>query len=99
MTTAHFDARTGDTAMSATQPHSIPPLPRMRLALSALLVAVCAVLALTTGPALADPAPTREDIYRQLGVDAVPADYVILVDTSGSMSVDGRYNNVRGVLS
>jgi hypothetical protein len=83
--------------MSAIRPHSIPLLARVRPALPALLVAVCAVLCLTTGPAAA--APTREQIYRQLGVDRVPADYVVLVDTSGSMAAGGRYSNVRGVLS
>jgi hypothetical protein len=84
--------------MSAIRPHSLSPSVRLRLTLSAMFTAVCAVLGLTAGPALAGPAPTREEVYRQLGVDAVPADYVVLVDTSGSMAADGRYSNVRKVL-
>jgi hypothetical protein len=47
---------------------------------------------------MAAPAPSREGIYRQLGVDKVPGDYVVLVDTSGSMAAGGRYSNVRSVL-
>ncbi|MFI5906484.1 VWA domain-containing protein [Dactylosporangium sp. NPDC051541] len=58
-----------------------------------------AALGLVASPAMADPAPTREDIYKQLGVDDVAADYVVLVDTSGSMGANGLYNNVRGVLN
>jgi hypothetical protein len=35
--------------------------------------------------------PTKSDIFAQLHVDEVPADYVVMVDTSGSMATDGRY--------
>src|SRR3954453_1642467 len=99
MNTAHSYAWTGDTTMTAIRPHPIPSFVRVRLALAASLLAVCAVSGLTTGPALAGPGPTREQIYRQLGVDSVPADYVVLVDTSGSMAGNGRYSNVRRVLA
>ncbi|MBU2664377.1 VWA domain-containing protein [Actinoplanes bogorensis] len=49
-----------------------------------LLLAACAVLlaAGTAGPAAADD---RDDMYKRLGVDAVGADYLFLIDVSGSM--------------
>jgi hypothetical protein len=45
---------------------------------------------------LADP--TREEIFEQLETDDVSADYVILIDTSGSMSTGGLYREVRSSL-
>ncbi|WP_328322886.1 VWA domain-containing protein [Kribbella sp. NBC_00382] len=67
--------------------------------MSVSLIALFAAVGLAAGPAMADPAPpTRDQIYRQLGVDAVTADYIVLVDTSGSMAASGRYSNVRRVL-
>jgi hypothetical protein len=54
---------------------------------SARLLAVIAVvlgLLAPGAPALA-AAPTREEVYRALGVDEVPAQYVVLIDTSASM--------------
>ena len=49
-------------------------------------------------PAVADPSVPRDEIYAQLGVDRVPADYVILVDTSSSMFAENRYGGVRDTL-
>lgn len=68
------------------------------LSIGACLLTATAVLAGVAPASAAPPAPTREQIYAQLGVDQVPADYVILVDTSGSMVTDNRYANVRTVL-
>ncbi|MET8751005.1 vWA domain-containing protein [Streptomyces sp. NPDC004667] len=45
-----------------------------------------------------DPAPSRAEVYQALGLDDQPADYVVLVDTSGSMNQDGRYDTVRSTL-
>jgi hypothetical protein len=60
-----------------------------------------------TNPAVARPAaetardgsaPSRSEIYSELGLDQVPADYVVLVDVSGSMLNKGRYSSVRSAL-
>lgn len=74
----------------------------------ALSAALLAALPLTAHPAAAagaagrapadDPAPTRADVYRALHLEQEPADYVILVDTSGSMTEDGRYDTVVSTL-
>lgn len=64
-----------------------------------LAVAVVAALALAvpwSTAAMADD--SREDIFRELQVDQVPADYVILVDTSGSMTLSSLYGEVRSTL-
>jgi hypothetical protein len=42
--------------------------------------------------------PTRAEVYQQLGVDHVAADYGILVDTSASMKEGDLYGQVRGAL-
>ncbi|WP_394617041.1 VWA domain-containing protein [Lentzea sp. JNUCC 0626] len=39
--------------------------------------------------------PSAEDVYRALGVQDTPTDYVLLVDTSGSMAENRRYDDVR----
>ncbi|MFG2995940.1 VWA domain-containing protein [Streptomyces sp. NPDC048340] len=67
------------------------------------LAAVAAAALLAAPPvaaqaAPADPAPSRADVYKALGLNDQPADYVILVDTSGSMNQDGRYDTVRSTL-
>ncbi|MFE4368935.1 VWA domain-containing protein [Streptomyces sp. NPDC056835] len=49
-------------------------------------------------PAKAGPEPGRTEIYTELGLDELPADYVILVDVSGSMLSKGRYASVRSAL-
>ncbi|WP_406333536.1 vWA domain-containing protein [Streptomyces sp. NBC_00203] len=65
-------------------------------------VATAALLAVLTATAVpanaAGTAPTRDEIYRELGVADQPVDYVVLVDTSGSMAAKGRYNTVRSTL-
>ncbi|WP_433893200.1 vWA domain-containing protein [Streptomyces sp. CA-111067] len=64
--------------------------------------ALLAVPALAAGPAQAAPAdtahPTRAEIYQALELGQEPADYAILVDTSGSMKQNGRYDTVRATL-
>jgi hypothetical protein len=60
--------------------------------------AVVAGAVVAGGPAAAGPDVSREEIFARLGVDRVPADYVILVDTSGSMVEDNRYGAVRSTL-
>uniref|UniRef100_A0AAU2JIX8 VWA domain-containing protein n=1 Tax=Streptomyces sp. NBC_00049 TaxID=2903617 RepID=A0AAU2JIX8_9ACTN len=64
------------------------------LAAAALLAA--SPVAAQAAPA--EPAPSRAEIYQALGLNDQPADYVILVDTSGSMNQDGRYDTVRSTL-
>jgi hypothetical protein len=64
-------------------------------------IAVVAVVALAValpGPTVAMADDSREDIFRALQVDQVPADYVILVDTSGSMTTSKLYGGVRATL-
>lgn len=58
---------------------------------------VTLLLASSTVVAWADP--SRADILRGIGADAVAADYVVLVDTSGSMAADNRYGSVVQSLS
>ncbi|EGX56668.1 von Willebrand factor type A [Streptomyces zinciresistens K42] len=57
----------------------------------ALLLALAALLTLAgTAPATAADAPaSRDDVYRSLKVDDVPAAYVVLVDVSSSMQDKG----------
>ncbi|GLY50788.1 VWA domain-containing protein [Lentzea sp. NBRC 102530] len=58
------------------------------------MVRLLAVLALL----LTTAEPTAEDVYKALGVHDTPTDYVLLVDTSGSMAQNQRYDNVRANL-
>lgn len=48
--------------------------------------------------AQAAPAVGVDDVVASLGLASEPADYVVLVDTSGSMNQGGRYNSVRNEL-
>jgi hypothetical protein len=54
------------------------------------------VLLTVTAPAAA--APGAEDVYRTLKLDGVPAQYVVLVDTSSSMREGNMYGAVRTAL-
>ncbi|MFF5335801.1 VWA domain-containing protein [Streptomyces sp. NPDC013181] len=72
-----------------------PPRRRAALLTAALLAALAATPAQAAPTA---PDPSRADIYRALELDREPADYVILVDTSGSMTEEGRYDTVRTTL-
>jgi von Willebrand factor type A domain len=66
---------------------------------TAVTLAVVLALGVLAPAAVAQPAaPTQQDVFGLLGVDQVPADYVVLIDISGSMSTDGRYDKVRGTL-
>jgi hypothetical protein len=64
-------------------------------------------LALTVGslsmlvdPAIAESsAVDLDEVYEQLAIDSVPAHYVVLVDTSGSMQADDLYDEVRDSLT
>ncbi|MEV7028289.1 vWA domain-containing protein, partial [Kitasatospora sp. NPDC093558] len=64
------------------------------------LLAVLLLVLLWPGAAhAADPGrPTRAEVYQALGLDHQPADYVVLVDTSPSMTQQGRYGTVRQTL-
>jgi len=61
---------------------------------TAVLAACLVVLVATGTPAVAAPA-TTDEVYAALGVDKVAADYVVMVDVSGSMREDGRYDQVK----
>ncbi|MFC9233414.1 VWA domain-containing protein [Streptomyces decoyicus] len=78
---------------------------------AAVAAALLAVLSASAVPATASSefpaspeqggspsAPTRDEIYQELGVADQPVDYVVLVDTSGSMKAKGRYDTVRATL-
>ncbi|WP_329461489.1 vWA domain-containing protein [Streptomyces sp. NBC_01431] len=81
---------------STWSPRAVTALRRGAAVAAALLAAVSA----TVVPAIAaGTAPTRDEIYRELGVADQPVDYVVLVDTSGSMAAQGRYSTVRSTLS
>jgi hypothetical protein len=60
--------------------------------------AVLAVSPVAAAGASAATDPSRAEIYRALGLSDQPADYVVLVDTSGSMAADGKYDTVRSTL-
>lgn len=84
--------------------HTVRPraLRTVRRCSAVLSIALLAVPALVASPAQAVPAdaahPTRAEIYQALQLGQEPADYAILVDTSGSMTQDGRYDTVRATL-
>ncbi len=72
---------------------------RLRLPRSVAAAAVATVLLAMTATALAAPAQvTLPDVERALNVGAVPVDYVVIVDTSGSMQSSGLYPQVKGAL-
>jgi Mg-chelatase subunit ChlD len=78
-----------------------PAVRRGRHALVRAAVGAAALLAavsLATPGAAADTTPSRAEIYTALGLDDQPTDYVVLVDTSGSMTDDDRYDTVRTTL-
>ncbi|MGW2248889.1 vWA domain-containing protein [Kitasatospora sp. NPDC001660] len=68
--------------------------------LAALLLTLLPLALLRPGAAhAADPSrPTRAEVYQALGLEHQPADYVVLVDTSPSMTQQGRYETVRQTL-
>ncbi|WP_329262354.1 VWA domain-containing protein [Streptomyces sp. NBC_01478] len=65
---------------------------------AAAAVALIALVPFTAPAASADTGPSRARIYQDLGLNDQPADYVVLVDTSGSMANDGKYDTVRSTL-
>ncbi len=64
----------------------------VRRGIGQLLVIAIALVA-AGGPVAA--APGRDEVYTALGVDRVAADYVVMVDISGSMNQGGRYDRVK----
>ncbi|MFI5531306.1 VWA domain-containing protein [Kitasatospora sp. NPDC051853] len=91
--------------MNPTAHRTAPPATRPAAVLLAVLVVVLlAVLPLvgsaTTARAAVrdDPAPSRAEVFRALSLERQPADYVVLVDVSGSMAKEGRYDTVRQTL-
>lgn len=66
--------------------------------LAAALLSALPVPSASAAPVADSEAPSRAEIYRALALDKEPADYVFLVDTSGSMAQDGRYSTVRSTL-
>ncbi len=64
----------------------------------ALPHAVAATAAQPAGQATMTDRKTLDAIYAALNVDRVPADYVILIDTSSSMRSGGRYDAVKNSL-
>jgi hypothetical protein len=72
--------------------------PLLRWVIAVTLAVVLALGVLAPAAAAQPPAPTQQDVFGLLGIDDVPADYVVLIDISGSMSTDGRYDKVRDTL-
>jgi hypothetical protein len=64
----------------------------------ALLGLATAGLLVTPVAAQAAPAVNADEVVKALGLASEPADYVVLVDTSGSMNQGGRYPAVRSQL-
>ncbi|BBH69917.1 hypothetical protein ACTI_66020 [Actinoplanes sp. OR16] len=61
---------------------------------AATAIALIWLLGVPPAPAAADPA-TLDQIEKAAGVDEIPADYVIMADTSSSMRSGDRYNGLR----
>lgn len=70
---------------------------RSRSLVAAAAVATIAFAAAATAFAAPEQV-TLADVERALNVDAVPVDYVVVVDTSGSMQSSGLYPQVQGAL-
>ena len=68
-----------------------------RTARGCLAIATAVVVFATlAGPAEAGvPQATEERVFRALGLGRVSADYVVLVDTSGSMQANGLYGKLK----
>ena len=72
---------------------------RRRLGSFLATAAIATVIFALTATAFAAPAQvTLADVEHALNVDAVPVDYVVVVDTSGSMQSSGLYPQVKGAL-
>lgn len=56
---------------------------------------LAASLMLVPGVAVAAPVVKVDEVVAAVGLNSEPADYVLLVDTSGSMNQGGRYETVR----
>ncbi len=67
----------------------------MRMRIAAGLAAVVMAVLAAAAPAVADPEPSPDAIYHTLGVNQLPADYVVLVDVSGSMDAAHLYGPVK----
>lgn len=71
---------------------------RMRAVATGLLMGWM-ILALSASTLAQETPPIdREGLLRQLGVDAISADYVVLIDTSKSMLKENRYSRVLDAL-
>ena len=75
-----------------------PPRAATVLRHAAVVAAALLLTVLPAPSATAAETPNRDEIYQDLGVAAHPVDYVVLVDTSGSMAAKGRYDTVRATL-
>jgi hypothetical protein len=75
------------------------PNPRVSAgrSLSCLVATVLVACAAVGAPSAA--AVTRDQVFAALKLDQVPADYVVLIDNSGSMRVSGLYARVRAALA
>ncbi|MFE1833195.1 vWA domain-containing protein [Streptomyces sviceus] len=91
-----FRGRAATKPPAAAKPAGTRPRGPARAAVA--LLALLAAASLGTPTATADTTPSRADVYTMLGLDEQPADYAVLVDTSGSMANGGRYDTVRTAL-
>jgi Mg-chelatase subunit ChlD len=73
-------------------------MPRRPVALSCLVFCALLCALFCAAPVSADDQASRADVLDAVKVDALRADYVIIVDTSGSMADGGLYEGVRSAL-
>jgi VWA domain-containing protein len=76
-----------------------PGIRRQSIMASAIVLLSMVAVALFPAQATADDQASRDDVFTALHVAQMPADYVILVDTSGSMESGNLYAGVKSALS
>lgn len=63
-----------------------------------LVLVLAASLAFAQPVAAAPAASSRDEVLQALGVTAKPADYVVIVDTSGTMAEEGRFTRATAAI-
>ena len=64
-----------------------------------VVATLCCLLLSAAGTAHADPGQSStQEVYAALQVARQPSDYVVIVDTSGSMKIDNRYARVKSAV-
>jgi hypothetical protein len=71
----------------------------IRWAVGVLALAVASMGVMVEPVAANSSAVDLDEVYEELAIDEVPASYIVLVDTSGSMQTGGLYDEVRDSLT